>query len=82
MSLAWPRLRPASYRRWRVPALVAVRLLLILMPINFSTEVFDAMALQLANGRLAWLTNISPFLMGEAGAGAACWACSATRGPP
>ncbi|KAL4440350.1 hypothetical protein ABPG75_003351 [Micractinium tetrahymenae] len=64
VSLAWPKLRPASYRRWRVPALVAVRLLLILMPINFSTEVFDAMAPHLGTGRLAWLTNISPFLMG------------------
>lgn len=38
ISLAWPLLAPASYQRWRVPALASLRLFLISMPVNFDSE--------------------------------------------
>lgn len=64
VALAWPCLNPASYRRRRVPALVALRLLLVCLPLNFDTYVHDIVVPSFNTGRLAWLSNLSNLVMG------------------
>lgn len=48
-----------------MPALAALRLFLICLPINYDSAVFDALAPGVATGRLAWVVNVSHLLQGE-----------------
>lgn len=65
VGLAWPALAPRGYMRWRVPALAALRFLLLALPYNFEEglwdEVFPGTA---ASHRLAWALNLSNLAVG------------------
>lgn len=65
VSLLWPAAHPASFRRWRTPALAGLRLFLLCLPFNFSQRVLDlALPHQLERGRLAPLINLSHLISG------------------
>eukprot|EP00887_Chlorella_sp_A99_P006989 scaffold2.g6989.t1 len=57
LTVLWPTLHLRSYLRWRTAALAFLRMLLISLPFDFSTEAFDAMAPGPVAGRLAALGN-------------------------
>eukprot|EP00887_Chlorella_sp_A99_P000561 scaffold17.g561.t1 len=57
LTVLWPTLHQRSYLRWRTAALAFLRVLLISLPFNFSTEAFDAQAPGPVVGRLAALGN-------------------------
>ncbi|KAL4443388.1 hypothetical protein ABPG75_011125 [Micractinium tetrahymenae] len=57
ISLAWPLLGPASYQRWRVSALAALRLFLICLPVNFDVAGYDALGSAFVSGHLSWIAN-------------------------
>ena len=78
ISAAWPTLQPASYLRWRVPALAFLQLFLFALPFNFSTEVFDVLAPHPGTGRMAWVLNVFQLAMSEWGA----WRQGRARGLP
>lgn len=86
VPVLWPALARASYERWRVPALAAMRLALMGMPFQFSVRVFNSLAPGVATGRFAGLRDAYAMLNGGAGIGAGaggrvCRAGSA-RWPP
>lgn len=79
---AWPALRPRSYIRWRTPALVALKLALFLLPLNYDVATFDAMAPGPATGRWAWAANFSILLNGARLASLCGVGCPGSRALP
>lgn len=63
-GIVWPTLHERSYLRWRTAAVGIVRLLIMSMPTNYNTALFDAMTPALATGRFAGLINLSTILLG------------------
>lgn len=64
VGIVWPRLHQPSYLRWRTAALAGTRLLLLALPTNYNSALFDAMTPALASGRFAPIISLSTFLLG------------------
>lgn len=79
IGLAWPALAQRSYSRWRVPALVTLRLILMALPYNFEEGAWDDVFPSAQSGHvLASVLNLSHLALG---AGRGCsphtaWAAS------
>lgn len=64
VGIVWPTLHEASYLSWRTVAVGLVRLLVLGLPTNFDSHLFDVMTPALATGRFANLINLSTILLG------------------
>lgn len=82
IGLAWPAIAPRSYTRWRVSALVTLRLILMALPYNFEEGAWDDVFPSAQSGHmLASALNLSHLALG---AGRGCsphTAWAAPRGP-